>query len=92
MKNENEMAKKNLEISFEFSRYVLSHPELDDTIPDNALILFQIQDDPDLTQYNLKLAEGHKEIGQPVVIVKIKSLAPSRLIEPTVAMSGPSKR
>jgi len=87
MKNENELAKKNIEISFEFSRYLLAHPELDEAIPENALILFQIENDRALTKYNKELAKRHKEINQPVIVVKIQGLAPSRLIRPTLATS-----
>ena len=85
MKNENALAQKNLDLSFEFSRYMLSHPELDEVIPEDAMIIFQIENDPELTQYNKGLAKRHKELNQSLVIVKIKGLAPSRLIEPTVA-------
>ena len=85
MKNENELAKKNLDLSFEFSRYLLAHPNLDESIPENAMIIFQVDNDPALTQYNKELAKRHKELNQSIIIIKIKGLAPSRLIEPTLA-------
>lgn len=89
MKNEAELAKKNLEISFEFSRYLLVNPALDDKIPENAAILFEVEDDHELTQYNRALAQRNKEAGQPIVIVHIKGLAPTRLLKPEVtSVSG----
>ncbi|MDP3703656.1 MAG: hypothetical protein Q8R78_04655, partial [Candidatus Omnitrophota bacterium] len=64
MKNESELVKKNVELSFEFSRYVLAHPEMDEKIPDNALITFEIEDDPELTAYNKSLVQRNREAGQ----------------------------
>lgn len=84
MRNESELAKKNLEISFEFSRFVLANPELDERLPENGMVVFEVADDPDLTQYNRDLAKRHREAGQPVIIVRIKGLAPTRLLEPEV--------
>ena len=79
MKNDTELAKKNLEISFEFSRYLLTNPDLESKIPDNALIVFEVADDPDLTLFNRTLAQRTKETNQPVVTVWIKGLAATRL-------------
>lgn len=87
MKNENRLAKKNIEISFEFSRYLLSNPELEENIPDNALIIFEVADDPELTEYNRSLARVNKEVNQPVVTVRIKGIAPTRLLAPEVTKS-----
>ena len=88
MKNDTELAKKNLEISFEFSRYLLTNPDLESKIPDNALIVFEVADDPDLTLFNRTLAQRTKETNQPVVTVWIKGLAATRLLEPRLASVG----
>ena len=88
MKNESELAKKNLELSFEFSRYVLDHSELEKKIPEGALIVFDIDDDEELSRYNHALAQRNKEVGQPIVIVHIKRLLPSRLLEPKVSLAS----
>lgn len=82
------LAKKNLELSFEFSRYVLAHPELGDKIPDNAMIVFAVAEDRPLTRYNAALAKRNREAGQPIVTVHIKRLAPSRLIAPRVRLAA----
>jgi len=84
MVHDSELAKKNLEISFEFSRYLLDHPELEDRIPENALVVFEVEDDRDLTAYNRAIAERTREPGQPVILVHIKGLAATRLLEPEV--------
>ena len=84
MRNEHELARKNVEISFEFSRYILAHPEIGAKIPDNALIAFHVADDPALTKFNQNLAKRTKEPGQCVISVWIKGLSPTRLIRPRV--------
>ena len=90
MKNEAEIAKKNIELSFEFSRYVLANPGLDERIPENALVIFEIADDPELSQYNRLLAQRNREINQSVILVKVKGIAPTRLIEPQVQLTPAS--
>ena len=84
MKNDTVLAKKNLELSFEFSRYLLTQPDLERKIPENALIVFHVADDPAVTKFNRDLAKRNREPGQPMVTVWIKGLAPTRLLEPKV--------
>jgi hypothetical protein len=81
---EQELFEKNLELSTEFSKYVLAHPELEAQIPEGAQVIFLVESDPELSQKNLELARQQKEEGQPVVVVRVKGLRQevSRLIEP----------
>jgi hypothetical protein len=81
---EKEYFHKNLELSTEFSKHLLAHPELETEIPEDAQIVFLDDSDPVLTQKNLDLAKLQKETGQPLVFVHVKGLRPeaSRLIEP----------
>ena len=87
MRSETELAKKNVEISFEFSRFVLNNPEMDRKIPDDAVVIFDVANDPELTAYNRRLAKRQKGSNQSFVVVHIKGLAPSRLLEPTLSKS-----
>jgi len=64
--------------SVEFDRYLLEHPEVLEQIPENAEIYFLPEDDPDLSQENLKIAESQKTEGKKVVFVKIGRLSPPR--------------
>jgi len=86
--SEHELAKKNLELSFEFSRYVLSRPELEARLPEDALVAFEVADDPELTAFNRGLIQRTREPGQPLVVIRIKGLAPTRLVDPTVTVSA----
>ena len=80
-----EIFDKNLEINHEFSKYLLNHPEIENEIPANALIVFIVEDDPELSQKNLEMSRANPEPNQPLIFVKIRGIRPpqeSRLIEP----------
>ena len=81
---EKEYFQKNLELSTEFSKHLLAHPELDSEIPEDAQLVFLDDSDLVLTQKNLDLAKRQKQEGQPILFVHVKGLRPevSRLIEP----------
>jgi hypothetical protein len=73
-----DLFKKNHILGVEFDRYLLEHPEVLEQIPENAEIYFLPEDDPDLSQENLKIAEAQKTGGRKVILVKIGRLAPPR--------------
>ncbi len=79
-----EAVNKNLELSFEFDRYLFEHPKFAEKIPDNALVVLLPQYDEALREYNLKIAEENRESEQQLVLVEIASLKPqkSRLTRP----------
>jgi hypothetical protein len=76
-------------LSFEFSRYVLSHPELAEKIPSGAQVIFLLDKDEQYNKRSKALAKVYKEEEQPVVFIKVDGLLPpleSRLINPHVEM------
>ena len=74
-----ELFRKNQQLSTEFELYLLEHPEIEDKIPDNAMIVLVPEYDKELAEKNMELAEANKEAGQPIVYVKVKSLRTSRI-------------
>ncbi|MFH1293727.1 MAG: DUF5647 family protein [Pseudomonadota bacterium] len=74
-----ELFSKNQELSTEFEFYLLEHPELEEQIPDNSLIVFQPEYDPELSKTNLEIATRNREKNQPVVHVKVQRLLKSRI-------------
>lgn len=74
-----EMFLRNQQLSTEFDLYLLDHPEVADKIPDGALMVFLPEFDKDLAKSNRILAAKMREKGQPVVYVKVKGIAASRL-------------
>jgi len=80
---------KSLNLSFEFSRYVIAHPEIEEEIPKGALVVLLLDDDPDFNKGAMELALTKKETDQPLVIVRVQKLLPpteSRLVNPRVKL------
>lgn len=83
--NEKEFVEKNIRLSFELTKYLIEHPELEDKIPEGAEVVVFLEDEPEFNKKVKKLAEKSKKEGQQVVFIKAKQLAPvptSRLISP----------
>ena len=83
MKNENDFFDINSELSIEFSKYILEHPELDDFIKEDRVVIFLPEYDEELRDFNLKIAKDIENEGEKVIYVKVKQIAPrltSRLI------------
>ncbi len=73
-------------LSFEFSRYILSHPEFAEKIPTGAQVIFLLDKDEKYNKRSIALAQIYKE-EQPIVFIKVDGLLPpleSRLINPHV--------
>lgn len=77
-KKDNEMMDKNLDLMFEFTKYVLEHPELDENIPDNAIIIMQSEGDEAFNEWNKRLGEKQAKEAQPIIYVLIKRMGPLR--------------
>lgn len=80
--NTDEVMEKNLTYSFEFSLYVMQHPEFASQIPPNSRIVLLPGDDPELARLNretaAKAAQFDDEPNRPVVFVTFARLAPAR--------------
>ena len=83
-----QFADKQFELAAEFAQYVADHPEVDDLLPEKSHVYFQIEGEAEFNRYSLDLAERQRqEEGVPIVLVRIKGLAPphgSRLIDPVI--------
>jgi hypothetical protein len=74
-----ELFTKNQQLSTEFELYLLDHPELEEQIPDNALIVLLPDYDPELSKVNLEIAARNREERQAIVYVKVYRLRKSRI-------------
>ena len=74
-----ELFRKNQQLSTEFELYILEHPEVEEKIPDNAMIVLLPEYDKELAEKNMELAEANKEAGQQIVYVKVERLRASRI-------------
>jgi len=80
-------------LGWEFSRYALRHPDIDDEVPDGAEVVFQIKGNPEFNAWAKGIARSQHESGRPIVIVEVDGLAPpppveSRLINPHVELAA----
>ena len=82
-----ELFKKNQQLSTEFELYLLEHPEIEEKIPDNALIVLAPDYDKELAEKNIELADANKESGQTIVYVRVEKLRISRIEGLTLQMA-----
>ncbi len=69
---------RNSMIVKEFDRYILEHPEFAEKIPNNALVVMQIERDDEFNQWAKEIALKAAEKDQPIVYVTITELKPVR--------------
>ena len=87
--SEQEIFGKNLELASELSRYVIAHPEVAAALKPDSEILFLVDSDPELTQYNMRLADKIKSENGKVVFIHIQTILPkesSRLVNPRIEL------
>jgi hypothetical protein len=83
-----DFARKQIELASEFAKYVLEHPEVDETLSADSFVYFQVEGESELNEYGRKLAQRReREEGMATVCVRVKGLAApegSRLIAPRI--------
>jgi hypothetical protein len=86
-----DFAQRQMELTAEFARYVLDHPDIDDSLPEDAYIYFEVDGQTEFNEYSQQLARRReREEGVVAVCVKSKGLEPpqgSRLIDPQIVAS-----
>ena len=74
----NVFEQKNTELIREFNRYVREHPKFAEQIPDDAIVIMQLEGDEEFNAWARRLAESRRSEGPPIVFVKIQKLKPLR--------------
>ena len=54
-----EFAKKQLELTAEFGKYVFDHPEVDEQLPDGAYVYFEVAGEPEFNEYSRSPADAN---------------------------------
>jgi hypothetical protein len=54
-------------------QYLLDHPQVFDSLPDDFELVILPKDDPDIRAYNLELLDKYGSEGKPIVFARIKS-------------------
>ncbi len=71
-------AEKNCMLVKEFDRYVLEYPEFANKIPDNALVVMQMEGDEEFNNWARKTAQSIAEKDTILVYITITELKPVR--------------
>ena len=78
MKNYKTFVETNRMLVKEFDRYIMEYPEFAEKIPDNALVVMQVEDDDAFNAWARETAQGVAEEGGTIVLVTITKLKPVR--------------
>ena len=77
-KQDKSMSAKNLDLIFEFEKYVLEHPDFCKKIPRNAVLSMRVEGDEVFNRWSRQLAETQiKRRRRPIVLVTIKKMRPA---------------
>jgi len=78
MINKKRFVEKNVMLVKEFDKYILEHPEFADEIPNNALVVMQLEGDDEFNNWARETARSVVEKDNPLVYVTITELRPVR--------------
>ena len=67
------------ETLFEGKWVPMEHPEIEEKVPENAMIVLFPDYDKEFAETNLKLADANREPGQTIVYVRVEKLRASRI-------------
>ena len=78
MKDRTRFTEKNTMLVREFDKYVLEHPAFADQIPDNALVIMQIEGDEEFNGWARQAGRKAADKSTPRVYVTVTELKPVR--------------
>jgi hypothetical protein len=78
MSDQERYVEKNNVLIREFDKYILEHPKFSDRIPNNALVVMQIEGDEEFNGWARETARQVAEKDMPMVYITITELKPVR--------------
>ena len=73
---ERKLIEKNLDLIFEFEKYVLEHPEVGERIPRNAVVFMKVAGNEKFNRWSESRARKQAKKGIPLISVTVKKLGP----------------
>ena len=70
------LTEKNLELIFEFEKYVLEHPEIAAKIPRDAVVFMKVAGDEKFNRWSERSARKQTKKGDPLISVTVKKMRP----------------
>jgi Family of unknown function (DUF5647) len=68
----------NLDLIFEFEKYVLEHPEITEKIPRNAVVFMKVAGDEKFNLWSERQAKKQAKKGAPLISVTVKRMGQFR--------------
>ena len=78
MRTKPDFTEKNTMLVKEFDRYIIEHPEFAERIPDNALVVMQMEGDEEFNKWARKAAQQMADKQNPPIYITITELKPVR--------------
>jgi acyl dehydratase len=69
---------RNLDLIFEFEKYVLEHPEITEKIPRDAVVFMKVAGDQKFNHWSERQAKKQAKPGVPLVSITVKKMGPVR--------------
>ena len=66
------LVERNLDLIFEFEKYVLEHPEITEKIPRDAVVFMKVAGDQKFNRWSERQAKKQAKPGAPVVSITVK--------------------
>jgi hypothetical protein len=77
-KKAKELTAKNLDLIFEFEKYILEHPDFGEQISRNSIVSMRVEGDKVFNRWSQELAETQlKKKKRPIVLVTIRRMRPA---------------
>jgi hypothetical protein len=73
---EKKLVERNLDLLFEFEKYVLEHPEITEEIPRDAVVFMQVVGDKKFNLWSERQAKKQAKKGIPLISVTVKKMGP----------------
>jgi hypothetical protein len=73
---EKKLVEKNLDLIFEFEKYVLEHPEITEKIPRDAVVFMKVVGDEKFNIWSERKARKQAKKGVPLISVTVKKMSP----------------
>ena len=73
---ERKLIEKNLDLIFEFEKYVLEHPEVGERIPRDAIVFMKVAGDEKFNLWSERRARKQAKKGSSLISVTVKKLGP----------------
>ena len=73
---EKKMIEKNLDLLFEFEKYVLEHPEITENIPRDAVVFVKLDGIKNSNRWSARWAKREAKKGQALISVTVKKMGP----------------